>query len=162
MVTYNHDEWQDRTFEILVDGTRVGEQTIERRGPMRFFDVEYAVPAETVKGKQKVTVKFQATRGNEIGAVYGLRMIRAGRNGSMIVGQVPRPRIEVIQQSVRSSGVNGSSGVAPSAPTAVGAELEAARKTARAQRMTRIGVAPATAREATPGITLRDWRCRPP
>ena len=30
-----------------------------------------------VKGKPKVTVKFQATQGNEIGAVYGIRMIRA-------------------------------------------------------------------------------------
>ena len=29
------------------------------------------------KGKQKVTVKFQATQGNEIGAVFGIRMIRA-------------------------------------------------------------------------------------
>jgi DUF1680 family protein/cyclophilin family peptidyl-prolyl cis-trans isomerase len=76
VVTYNHDEWQERTFEILVDGTRVGEQTIERRGPMRFFEVEYPVPAELVKGKQKVTVKFQATRGNEVGAVFGVRMIR--------------------------------------------------------------------------------------
>jgi hypothetical protein len=77
VVTYNHDEWQQRTFEILVDGTRVGEQTIERRGPMRFFDVEYAIPAEAVQGKQKLTVKFQAIQGNEIGCVFGLRMIRA-------------------------------------------------------------------------------------
>ncbi|MCX6904030.1 MAG: glycoside hydrolase family 127 protein, partial [Verrucomicrobia bacterium] len=76
VVTYNHDEWQQRTFDISVDGVRVGQQTIERRGPLRFFDVEYAVPAETVKGKQKVTVKFQATQGNEVGAVFGLRMIR--------------------------------------------------------------------------------------
>jgi hypothetical protein len=76
VVTYNRDEWQERTFEILVDGTRVGEQTLERRGPMRFFDVQYPVPAEVVKGKAKVTVKFQATKGNEIGAVFGLRMIR--------------------------------------------------------------------------------------
>ncbi len=76
VVTYNHDEWQERTFEILVDGVRVGEQTIERRGPMRFFDVQYAVPAEVVRGKQHVTVKFQATQGNEIGAVFGLRLIR--------------------------------------------------------------------------------------
>jgi hypothetical protein len=77
VVTYNQDEWQERTFEILVDGTRIGEQTLKRRGPMRFFDVEYPVPAEAVTGKQKVIVKFQATRGNEIGAVFGLRMIRA-------------------------------------------------------------------------------------
>ncbi len=46
VVTYNHDEWQERKFDVLVDGVRVGEQTIERRGPMRFFDVEYPVPGE--------------------------------------------------------------------------------------------------------------------
>jgi DUF1680 family protein len=77
VVTYNHDEWQERKFEVLVDGVRVGEQVIERRGPMRFFDVEYAVPTELLKGKQKVTVKFQAANGSEIGTVFGLRMIRA-------------------------------------------------------------------------------------
>jgi hypothetical protein len=76
VVTYNHDEWQERRFEVLVEGARVGEQTIDRRGPMRFFDVEYAVPAEAVKGKQKVTVKFQAGNGSEIGAVFGIRVIR--------------------------------------------------------------------------------------
>jgi uncharacterized protein len=77
VVTYNHDEWQERTFDVLVDGQRVGEQTIERRGPVRFFDVSYPVPPELVKGKAKVTVRFQATRGNEIGGVYGIRMIRS-------------------------------------------------------------------------------------
>jgi DUF1680 family protein len=77
VATYNHDEWQERKFDVLVDGTRVGQQTIERRGPMRFFDVEYAVPDEVLNGKQKVTVKFQAGPGSEIGAVFGLRMIRA-------------------------------------------------------------------------------------
>ncbi len=77
VVTYNSDEWQERTFEILVDGTRVGEQTVERRGALRFFDAEYAVLAELVKGKQKVTVKFQATQGKEIACVFGIRMIRA-------------------------------------------------------------------------------------
>jgi DUF1680 family protein len=76
VVTYNHDEWQERKFEVLVDGTHVGQQTIERRGPMRFFDVEYAVPAELLKGKQKVTVKFQANPGSELGTVFGLRTIR--------------------------------------------------------------------------------------
>jgi hypothetical protein len=77
VITYNHDEWQERKFEVLVDGARVGEQTIERRGPMRFFDVKYPVPADLLKGKQKVTVKFQAGAGSELGTVFGLRMIRA-------------------------------------------------------------------------------------
>ena len=77
VVTYNSDEWRKRTFEISVDGQLVKEQTIQRRGPLRFFDVECPVPADTVKGKQKVTVRFQATGGNEIAAVFGIRMIRA-------------------------------------------------------------------------------------
>jgi uncharacterized protein len=76
VVTYTHDEWQERTFDVLVNGVHVGEQTLERRGPMRFFDVHYPVPAEAVRNQQKVPVKFQATHGNEIGAVFGLRMIR--------------------------------------------------------------------------------------
>jgi len=77
VVTYNHDEWRKRTFEILIDGKLLKEQTVERRGPMRFFDVKYPMPAEMVKGKTKVTVRFQATGGNEIAAVFGIRMIRA-------------------------------------------------------------------------------------
>jgi len=79
VVTYSRDERQRRTFEILVDGTKVGEQVIERRSPEKktgFFDVEYRVPAEVIQGKQKVTVQFQGTEGREVAAVYGLRMIR--------------------------------------------------------------------------------------
>jgi Uncharacterized protein conserved in bacteria len=80
VVTYHNDEQQLRTFEVQVDGKRVGEQAVERRSPeqvARFFDVEYPIPAELVKDKPKVTVRFQATNGNEIAAVFGVRMIRA-------------------------------------------------------------------------------------
>lgn len=35
------------------------------------------VNGQTVKGKQKVTVRFQATGGNETAAVFGIRIIRA-------------------------------------------------------------------------------------
>jgi DUF1680 family protein len=80
IVSYCDDERQKRTFDVLVDGRKVGEQTTERRSPeqdIRFFDVDYPLPAELITGKQKVTVRFEATGGNEIGAVYGIRMIRA-------------------------------------------------------------------------------------
>jgi hypothetical protein len=30
-----------------------------------------------VAGKKKITVRFEATQGNEIGAVYGIRTLRA-------------------------------------------------------------------------------------
>lgn len=77
VVTYNKDEWQRRDFEILVDGTRIAEQVIERRGPLEFFDVEYAVPAELVRDKRRIQVTFRAKEGSEIGAVYGLRVVRS-------------------------------------------------------------------------------------
>ncbi|MGH9939870.1 MAG: beta-L-arabinofuranosidase domain-containing protein, partial [Blastocatellia bacterium] len=80
IATYHGEERATRTFEILVDGARVGEQQIERHRPgsstKSFFDVEYAIPAELVKGKQKVTVRFQATGGNETAGVFGVRLVR--------------------------------------------------------------------------------------
>jgi DUF1680 family protein len=81
IVTYHGEERATRSLEILVDGVRVGEQRIERHRPgsnsKSFFDVEYPIPADLVKDKQKVTVRFQATGGNETGGVFGVRMIRA-------------------------------------------------------------------------------------
>lgn len=77
VVSYHSDEWRKRTFDILVEGQKVGNQTIEKGGPVHFFDAEYSVPASLIAGKQKVTVRFQATNGNEIAAVFGLRIIRA-------------------------------------------------------------------------------------
>jgi len=77
VITYSSDEWQRRTFDIQIDGQRLQSETIERRGPLRFFDTQYAIPAGLVDGKKQVTVQFQATGGNETAAVYGIRMIRA-------------------------------------------------------------------------------------
>ena len=77
VVTYWSDEWSRRRFEILVDGRRIAEQTVEKGGEPRFFDVTYPVPAELVAGKERVTIRFQAVKGHEIAAVYGLRSVRA-------------------------------------------------------------------------------------
>jgi DUF1680 family protein len=81
IATYLNEERAKRTFEILADGRRIGEQTIERTPPGSatgsFFDVQYKLPAELVKDKKKITVRFQATGNNEIAAVYGVRLIRA-------------------------------------------------------------------------------------
>jgi hypothetical protein len=77
VVTYYSDEWRKRTFDILVEGKKIGEQVVEKGGTPHFFDAEYAIPADLVKDKQKVTVRFEATNGNEIATVYGIRTIRA-------------------------------------------------------------------------------------
>ena len=80
IVTYSNDERQPRTFEIQVDGRRIGQQTVPRRTPEqdpRFLDVEYSVPASAILGRKKISVRFQAADGSEIGTVCGLRLIRA-------------------------------------------------------------------------------------
>jgi DUF1680 family protein len=80
LVTYNNNENRRGTFNILVDGTKVGEHATDRHSPeeeIRFFDVPYAIPPSLVQGKQKVTVRFEAGDGGVISAVYGIRMVRA-------------------------------------------------------------------------------------
>ncbi len=81
VVTYSNDTRAHRGgFDVLVDGAKVGEQAMERRTPeqdVRFFDVKYPLPLEVVKGKQKVTVRFQTKDGDEIPGVFGIRTVRA-------------------------------------------------------------------------------------
>jgi hypothetical protein len=80
IVTYSNDARGRRgDFEVFADGTKIGEQTVERRSPeidLRFFDVDYKLPAELVAGKQKITVKFQAKDGAAIPGVFGIRTVR--------------------------------------------------------------------------------------
>ncbi|MBI1875067.1 MAG: glycoside hydrolase family 127 protein [Acidobacteria bacterium] len=77
VVTYHSDTRRARSFEILVDGQRVGEQTLPESSESRFFDVEYRIPAEIARGKQKVTVRFQAMTGSETAPVFGVRIVRS-------------------------------------------------------------------------------------
>jgi hypothetical protein len=78
VVTYHSGERRRRaTFEILVNGQRVGSEEVKPASPPKFYDVEYRLPAEVMKDQPKATVRFQATDGNEIATVFGLRMIRA-------------------------------------------------------------------------------------
>ena len=79
VVTFSNDARRKGSFDILVDGKKVGGQETERRSPeqdVRFFDVEYSIPAELVEGKQKVTVRFEVSSGSDIPGVFGIRTIR--------------------------------------------------------------------------------------
>ena len=79
-VTYGGDRWRKSTVDILVDGKKIGDHLEEHVSPDRekqFIDVQYAIPAELLRGKSKVTVRFQATDGNVIGGIFGVRTVRA-------------------------------------------------------------------------------------
>ena len=81
IVTYANEPRGGRgDFDVLVDGAKIGEQTIGRRSPeidLRFFDVEYKLAPELVGGKQKITVRFQAKEGAVVSGVFGIRTVRA-------------------------------------------------------------------------------------
>jgi len=80
VVTYFQDEWRRRTFTILVDGNKIAEQAIERGGVPHFFDVRYDIPPNLLQGKKNITMRFQATNGNETAAVFGVRLVRTGQS----------------------------------------------------------------------------------
>jgi hypothetical protein len=76
VVTYHTDSRRPRTFDVLLDGQPLAQERFEVSSDSRFVDREYPLPAAAIQGKQKVTVRFQATNGNDIAAVFGLRVVR--------------------------------------------------------------------------------------
>ena len=79
-VTYGGERWRKGTLDILVDGKKIGDHVELQRSPdqdKKLVDVSYAIPAELVAGKTKVTIRFQATDGNDMGGIFGVRTVRA-------------------------------------------------------------------------------------
>ncbi len=64
------------SFDILVDGRKIGTQSLQNDKPGEFFDVTYAIPPELTRGKNKITIRFAAQPGNIAGGFYGFRIIR--------------------------------------------------------------------------------------
>ncbi len=77
LCTYWGSETGPRTFDILIDGKAVAQQSLRNDKPGEFFDVSYPVPADLTRGKSKVTVKFQGQPGNFAGGLFGCRMLRS-------------------------------------------------------------------------------------
>jgi hypothetical protein len=65
-----------RVFDILVDGTPVATQKLDRQKPGEFVEVAYKIPSSLAAGKERVTVKFQAHPGNIAGGVFDIRLLR--------------------------------------------------------------------------------------
>jgi DUF1680 family protein len=80
-ITYGGEGHRKSTFDILIDGKKIGDYVALPRSPEQdahFVDANYAIPTELIGGKSKVTVRFQATDGNEIRGVFGVRTVRDG------------------------------------------------------------------------------------
>ena len=75
-VTYWGSDGGNRVFDILVDGQKIATQRLENNKPDQFYDEVYRLPADLLKGKQAITVKFQAQPGAWAGGVFGARVMK--------------------------------------------------------------------------------------
>ena len=76
--TYWGSDTGARTFDVLVDGEKLATQTLDREKPDEFFEVQYPIPAELTRGKEQVTVKFQAHPNHTAGGLFGCEMLKPG------------------------------------------------------------------------------------
>jgi len=68
--TYWGDDVPPRTFDILVGDKVIATQSLNKDKPGQFFDVEYAIPEDLTKGKDKITVHFRPHEKNTAGGVF--------------------------------------------------------------------------------------------
>lgn len=76
LCTYWGMDNRGRTFDILVDGTRIATEDINKYKASKFYDISYPVPQELTKGKQTVVVKFLPKPNNSAGPLYGCRVVK--------------------------------------------------------------------------------------
>lgn len=65
-----------RKFDVLVDGETVATESLGDTGKSEFVHKEIAIPVKSLKGKDAITVRFQAHPGNHAGGLFDLRLLR--------------------------------------------------------------------------------------
>ena len=66
-----------RSFDILLDGRKIGTQKLNNNRPGEFFDVVYDIPDELSRGKTSVVVRFIGYQGSIAGGVFGLATVKS-------------------------------------------------------------------------------------
>lgn len=75
LFTYIGDD-KDRMFDIVVDGTKLTTVNWQGGKTGKFYDLEYALPAELIKGKANITIRIEANYGKTAGRIFGVRTIK--------------------------------------------------------------------------------------
>lgn len=75
-VTYWGGETEHLEFDIYVDGKVLARQQLYQNSPGYFFEVEYPLPANLIRGKNRITIRFKGVPGSWTGAVYNVRLTK--------------------------------------------------------------------------------------
>jgi hypothetical protein len=74
LLTYIGDD-KDRKFDILVEGIKIATEDWKGGKTGKFYDVEYKIPEDLLKDKEKITVRIEANHTKTAGRVFGVRTI---------------------------------------------------------------------------------------
>ena len=75
VATYNSDQRRARSFDVLVNGTKVGSESQPQSSVSKFYEKQYEIPSGAIRDG-KVTVRFEATNGLEVTPVFGVRIVK--------------------------------------------------------------------------------------
>ena len=74
---WGQDEWRTCEFDIMIDDQLMcSVNNTHRWRTSQFKTEDYVIPADLLKGKQQVRVKFVAKPGKQVGEIYGVRLIK--------------------------------------------------------------------------------------
>jgi hypothetical protein len=76
-VTYWGGDSGGREFDLLVDGEKLATQKLDNNRPGEFYDETYRLPPRLTRGKERITLKFQAHPGRTVGGVFGCVLLRS-------------------------------------------------------------------------------------
>jgi uncharacterized protein len=71
--TYRGSEGRRRSFDILVEGLKITTQQLEIH-PGELFDIEYPLPENLTRGKERINIKFQAHPESIAGSLFDVRV----------------------------------------------------------------------------------------
>ncbi len=74
--TYWGDDVPPRDFDIVVNGTVVGTQSLNRNKPGEYFDVDYPLPQELLHSVDTITVKFVPHENTMAGGVFECAVLK--------------------------------------------------------------------------------------
>ncbi len=74
---WGQDEWRTCEFDILIDDQLMcSVNNTHRWRTSQFKTEDYTIPADLLKDKSQVRIKFVAKPGKQIGEIYGIRLIK--------------------------------------------------------------------------------------
>jgi len=75
ILTYIGDD-KDRKFDILAEGVKIATEDWKGGVTGKFYDVEYELPGELIRGKDKITIRIEANHEKTAGRIFGARIIK--------------------------------------------------------------------------------------